>query len=89
MNKKKQNRQKLMRILLIGEIVVVAVLCITLIRVLLKGTQDEHGIIRRETETESESETDSEKNYHVKKEKYIDTSVKFVYYNNDSNCYCY
>ena len=55
MNKKKQDRRKLMRILLIGEIVVVAVLCITLIRVLLKGTQDEHGISRRDTETESES----------------------------------
>ena len=76
MNKKKQDRRKLMRILLIGEIVVVAVLCITLIRVLLKGTQDEHGIIRRETETESESETDSEKNYHVKKEKYIENPTE-------------
>ena len=76
MDKKKQNRRKLMRILLICEIVVVAVLCITLILVLLKGPQDEHGIIRRETETESESETDNEKNYHVKKEKYIENPTE-------------
>lgn len=76
MDKKKQNRRKLMRILLIGEIVVVATLCITLILVLLKGHQDEHGIIRRETETESESETDSEKNYHVKKDKYIENPTE-------------
>ena len=76
MDKKKQNRRKLMRILMIVEIAVVAVLCIVLILVLLKGKEKDPGIIRRETETESESETDSEKNFHVKKDKYIENPTE-------------